>query len=451
MTFALYVGGALAFSAAAVLALGTALEFERRWRRLMVPALYLLILGYACLVPLLSARDLLAPEAFAETGGAAKWLMRLVLAGMLGICVARMVGAAFSRENDRVGGAGLLLAFGVYFLTTVVMSGALGTHPEFRHEYYYVLFFLAAVYASRSHDPEAAVRFAKVGLFAFVAASWAAVLIAPDTVIERNYPSWIPGVTVRFWGLANHANSMAPLALAYLLLALHQPFRRRWLQQLGVVLGLAALLAAQSKTTWSAAALALPLLLILRSGAWRGAKFALLGLGIAVAGALLVLPMLGVSLEGLTNSPQGQELMTLDGRDDIWALALYEWRRNPLFGYGPAMWDGAYRLEVGMEHAVSAHNQFLQTLSVAGAIGAIGLAVYLAALSLYAVRACRASHGLSVALLVVTLVRCATETPLTVDSPLSGGFVAQLLLFHVALAYGSKVQGFERHRHARSG
>ena len=60
MIYAIYVGGALAFSVATVLALGTAMEFERRWRSLMVPALYLLIFADNCVVPPLSSRNLLS-------------------------------------------------------------------------------------------------------------------------------------------------------------------------------------------------------------------------------------------------------------------------------------------------------------------------------------------------------------------------------------------------------
>ena len=110
--------------------------------------------------------------------------------------------------------------------------------------------------------------------------------------------------------------------------------------------------------------------------------------------------------------------------------------RNPLFGYGISMWNDSYRMQIGMDHAVSAHNQFLQTLSVAGTMGLIGLVVYLGVLVRYAIRAARRSQGLSVALLILVLLRCVTETPLQLESFLSGAFVTQLLLFHLALACG---------------
>jgi O-antigen ligase len=436
MIYAIYIGGALAFSVAAVLALGTAMQFERRWPWLMVPALYLLIFADNCVVPPLSGRNLLASEAWVAPTGVGKWFTRLIIVSSLTICVARMAAAAFSHENRHARGGMLFIAFCVYFLTSAVLTSALGTHPEFKHDLFYVPFLFAAVYASRTQDPEVALRFAKVGLFIFILESCLVSLVAPDITIERNYHSWIPGVSVRFWGLETHANSMAPLALVYLLLSLHQPFEQRWVQRLGLILGVGVLLFAQSKTTWTAAAITIPLLLVVRSGAWGAAAFSLLSLSGVIGLAMLLLPAFGVSLEGLSETQQGYEASRFTGRDVIWSLAVQEWLRNPLFGYGISMWDEAYRMQIGMDHAVSAHNQFLQTLSVAGTMGLIGLVVYLWMLVRYAMRAARPSQGLSVALLILVLLRCVTETPLQLESFLSGAFVTQLLLFHVALAYG---------------
>jgi len=436
MIYAIYIGGALAFCVATVLALGTAMEFERRWRALMVPALYLLILVNNCLAPLFSGRDLLSPDGLAAPIGIGKWFTRLVILTTLTVCTARIVAAAFSSENRGARGGLLFITFAVYFLTSAVLPSALGTHPEFKHDLLYVPFLFAAVYASRTQDPELALRFAKLGLFTFLLASCLVTLVAPELTIERNYHSWIPGVSVRFWGLEAHANSMAPLALVYLLLAVHQPFERRWLQRLGLLLGIAVLLFAQSKTTWIAAAITIPLLLVVRTGAWGAAAFSLLSFGGVIGLAMLLLPALGVSLEGLSETQQGYEASRFTGRDVIWSLAVQEWRRNPLFGYGISMWNETYRMQIGMDHAVSAHNQFLQTLSVAGTIGLIGLAAYLAVLVRYAVRAARPSQALSIGLLILVLLRCVTETPLQLESFLSGAFVTQLLLFHVALAFG---------------
>jgi len=58
----------------------------------------------------------------------------------------------------------------------------------------------------------------------------------------------------------------------------------------------------------------------------------MLALGVLVGVALLLLPALGVSVEQILETRQGQDATELDGRDVIWSLALQEWMRNPLFG-----------------------------------------------------------------------------------------------------------------------
>src|SRR5438105_2380037 len=320
VSFSIYASAALILAVAAVLWLGAAMEVEGRLRRLMVPALYALILVYGCIAPILNGRDLYAPDVFAAPSGAGKWFLRLVLLAVLTICVSRLLAAAFSRENRGAGGGGLLVAFGLFFLTNTVLSSALGTHPEFRHEHYYVLFLVAAVYASRTQDPGTAIHFAKSGLLIFLIASCLVSVVAPELTIERNYHSFIPGVTIRFWGLESHANSMGPVALVYLLLAIHQPFERGWLQRLGVVMGVAVFVMAQSKTTWAAAAIAVPLMLVLRTRAWGRAVFVLLASGVLVAVALLLLPSMGPSLEDVLATQEAQEATTLTGRDVIWSL-----------------------------------------------------------------------------------------------------------------------------------
>src|SRR5436853_223822 len=118
---------------------------------------------------------------------------------------------------------------------------------------------------------------------------------------------FLAGVSIRFWGLETHANSMAPLALVYLLLAIHQPFERRWLQWIGLVLGAVVLVLAQSKTTWAAAVISIPLLLLQRSRAWGPAAFSVMTLGAVVAVALMLLPPLGISVEQILATRQGQD------------------------------------------------------------------------------------------------------------------------------------------------
>jgi O-antigen ligase len=156
----------------------------------------------------------------------------------------------------------------------------------------------------------------------------------------------------------------------------------------------------------------------------------------ALLAAIFVDP--GPIVDRFLESRAGDQLLTLTGRNVLWAIAIEEWSRNPLFGYGPSMWDPEYRRSIGLFFAFSAHNQFMQSLGAAGAMGLIGLLIYLCALAIYALRATNASRGLSLALLVVVLLRCLSEAPLSTNTLFNGDLLTHLLLFSVALGFGSK-------------
>ena len=70
------------------------------------------------------------------------------------------------------------------------------------------------------------------------------------------------------------------------------------------------------------------------------------------------------------DSAEGAQLVTLTGRDQIWAVALRRVARDPVFGYGPALWDDAFRASIGMPNATHGHNEFIDTLARSGTVGA---------------------------------------------------------------------------------
>lgn len=119
---------------------------------------------------------------------------------------------------------------------------------------------------------------------------------------------------------------------------------------------------------------------------------------------------------------------TLTGRVVLWQLALNEWWENPLFGYGPTLWDEDYRLAVGLSFAHHAHNQYINTLGSAGLFGIAGLAIILFAYLYYALRFFGATSGVLLAVLAVIAVRGLTETPMSV-----WGVLSQETLINLAL------------------
>lgn len=116
--------------------------------------------------------------------------------------------------------------------------------------------------------------------------------------------------------------------------------------------------------------------------------------------AVALLVMFGPSsnpLNAFFATQAGADLMSMTGRDQIWEVAVKEWRRNPLFGYGLSIWSEEHRARIGIPAAVTAHSQFYQTLSSAGIVGVVGLVFYFVALMWFAIKAAPLSKGISLA------------------------------------------------------
>jgi O-antigen ligase len=160
-------------------------------------------------------------------------------------------------------------------------------------------------------------------------------------------------------------------------------------------------------------------------------------MGIAVSLILTAVGLLVFIIAGdispywnkFANSQAGGQMFNLTGRGVIWDVAIEVWQQNPLFGYGPKLWDPEFRKSIGMSFAFSAHNQFMQTLSGAGIIGMLGLLAYLGIVLRYAVGLAHATKGLSLALGLFLVIRCMTETPLSTSTLFNGDLLTHLLVF----------------------
>jgi hypothetical protein len=147
----------------------------------------------------------------------------------------------------------------------------------------------------------------------------------------------------------------------------------------------------------------------------------------------------GTHIDNFASTAQGAQIMSLTGRDQIWAIAMEEWQASPVFGYGPGLWDGAYRASIGMANATDAHNQFMDTLARAGVVGATALVLYAITLLVMSVRYARATGGLSLALFLALALRSMSEVPLLLLGSGTEMFMHVLLIVTLAGAAGSRV------------
>ncbi|AGX87454.1 O-antigen ligase family protein [Candidatus Symbiobacter mobilis] len=441
---AIYVGAALGAALGLALLLGVLLHAQRDYGQWLQVLLIPWIVGAITVGSLLSNRNLRSIEFAlsqavepAQGGG----VLRIFTMMLVGACFAR-IGAHFFRPKlDRIKMDVVpFLAFAFVFLTHHVLASIWGTKPAFIYQLMYPIVVFGALYLAQNEPVEPVLHAAKLGLHAMMLLSLLLAVVWPTLTVQYGYHGFLPGISFRLWGVGSNPNSIGPLAWIALLFEYLYPTRSRWLRIIAIGAGVLVFVLAQSKTAWGIAVLLTPVLIAYRMPQREqgvDVRWLLLAVFGASAGLLGLLFTDPVAIwERFAYSSSGSELTSLTGRDQIWEVAIQEWLRNPIFGYGPTLWNAEFRQQIGMLFAFSAHNQFLQSLSMAGILGLVSMVVYLVVLGRYAWRAGAQSRGVSMVLYLTILIRSLTETPMSMGTLLSGEVMTQILLFMLCLHWG---------------
>lgn len=369
------------------------------------------------------------------------WHLRLSSVVLVG--VAAMATLIFWGKRDQLRG-GMLLIIGLLsvFLASFA-SSVFGTKPEFIHQTLYTLLLMVAIALSPPIAPEKVAIYAKNVLAVLLYGSLILAVINPAHYVQTGYSGIIPGFNFRLHGLAPHANGLGPLALLYLLLAYWVPGKRPW-HLLGNLAALAALILAQSKTAWVSGIFIFFVLLAFRLADQAGKELKSAQIGwVTALGGWLFLVMLASGLAFfVTANPldtffrllaADSELTTLTGRTGIWEITLETWRRSPWFGYGPGLWDVEFRITHGALAAWHAHNQFIQALGERGLFGLAAMLLYVGAMLGYGIKFARETRGISLALVLLMLVRAITEIPFKISVLLDVSFLVHLVVFTILI------------------
>ncbi len=390
-----------------------------------------------------------------EPSAMAAFVLRLISMALVGFSLSILVAKLFSQKQKQLTGWILLVSFVVYFFTNLIVNAAFGAESKIVHNNLYALPILLACFIVNGDATEKLVRYAKYALIAIMLVSVAFIPILPDVTLQQGYKGLLPGVNFRLWGVGSHANSLGPLALVSLILLLAQPISRRWIHHFALIITFLVLILAQSKTAILAAFFALPVMIHYRysgllqaSSKKRGANILAILLfgGVPFILSAFFLSAMFMDLGSLSHTlarfGDDSQISTLTGRDVIWRVAIDEWLRNPVFGYGPTMWDLDYRDRIGLAYAFSAHNQFLQSLGSAGLIGLVGFLFYLVVLGHFAITAAKQTKGASLAIYLIVLLRSISEAPFALGTILNGDFLVHFLLFAILLP----VSGFQNRK-----
>lgn len=434
-----YVLVVLVFLSVLVVTVGSpfvAYRYEKTLDRILPAILVLLAGGLLIASGIIRDRDLqfgslghVIPQA--EGSGAYRWISRIANLTVVALCVPHLLSKLmifFSARQKLSWPVTLTLVFGV---TSFLLPGLLGNKPGIDHRLMYPLLVMLVVLVASESGTETTLRLIKAVLITFFVASLLFIVIDPSRVLAPGYSGFIPGLNSRFWGLANHANAIGPMASLCIFLELYVASRLPIGRFIVIGLSVIVLALAQSKTAIGATIIGLLAILHFRSGhrgdvvrpsgTWtlhRAYTFLLLA-GIAASFALLVASLTG-DLDRAVSRVASSGLTTLTGRDQIWTIAYREWIRNPWFGYGTELWSYDYRRSIGIYFAFNAHNQLFQTLAESGLFGLAGLAAFVTAFTLAAFRARKATLGVSAAICSLLLVRSVTEVPLRVSAIGSG-------------------------------
>ena len=452
---AIYLFLALAAGAFLVMILAAALHAETRYRGFILPAVFPIVAAGIAASVLLSGRNLAVvslvgfgrgssnPEFSVEASGAATWPLRLFTLYILATSFALIFGTWARRDKLRKPGIGLIVAFFGFFISNVALSSAFGTEPYFQINHFYPVVVFLAVFLCREQPAKHVILAGKIALLIVLVGSLIVLVVKRELVLQQPYmEGWIPILNVRLWGLASHANSIGPLALLYLLMEIHSPFKDRIIHFSTLVVALTVVVLAQSKTVWLVG-IFLALMFYGFSGLQKGRIAFRSGTKDSkVIGVLIVVLICmalsltlflfgdgGKYVDKFDRSIAGQQLFSLSGRSQIWNVAIRVWEQNPMFGYGPRLWDPAFRQSIGMNFASHAHNQFLQSLSSAGTLGLLGTLCYLLTLGSYAFKLARQTAGFTLMLWIFLFIRCVTEIPLSTGTIFNGDFLTHLLIF----------------------
>lgn len=376
------------------------------------------------------------------TSALGMWILRLFSVGVVGVSVMAILIFMQQRKNLR---GGTLLWVGIIAMYLAAFaSSALGAQPAFIHYMLYTLLVVTAVIIAPPIEPEQIAVNAKRVLAFLMYGSLIMAVVSPSHYIEPGYASHIPGINFRLHGLVQHANTLGPLALLYLVLGYWVPGKRPW-HLLGNLAALGVLVLAQSKTAYVSALLVVFALLAARLAKQADQELRTAHIGwVTVLGlAFLLTLLMAVFVFVMATNPldmlyrivaADSELATLTGRTDIWRITLDTWRLSPWFGYGPNLWDIDFRISHGAVLAAwHAHNQYLQALGESGIVGLIALLLYVGALLGYGVRFMSETRGVSLALVLLLLSRTVSEIPLKLSGLMDVAFMAHLTVFAVLL------------------
>lgn len=454
------ITGSISFFGAIALVLGLALTVH--WGRNrevgLLPYFFYPSLLFAGIYVLTSNRDVSIPIEFLKTvapevkNPIVTMCGRLTSMFILLAVAERILHRIFSKLPHPAFPHLLFFGLTLFFLTNVISPGLFGAHPSMTHDYFYAYLTFCAGILLSAKEADISFKSARNGFVVFLLVGLICMFVKPTLVLNTNYNGLIPFLKIRLAGLATHSNGLGVIAVVLMLALWYYPFSNRLLSFIGWFVAIASVILAQSKTCWIALLFCAAIIYYFRYGHlfrqhvlnYRRPHLTALLIGTAmivslVSAVAFMFFGVGDHVASFFSSRTGEELASFSGRDIIWQIAIEEWNRNPIFGYGLTIWDEDYRKSIQLANATSAHSQYYQSLASAGIVGVAGLIIYAACLFYLSLKTARQSRGLTLAMFVLIISGSLSEVPLVMDSFGASPIIAHiLLLIMISTSYNAK-------------
>jgi len=381
----------------------------------------------------------------------AAWLIRLtslILVIASADQIAKRIG-----QRDKIELTRKILAAGlIYFwFCNILLPSFLSTHKtSIQLSWLYTPILCLGLILMTKEAGTKSIIYCRNAIVIFCAASLAMIALRPDLVLQIGYAQgYIPGVP-RFAGLAPHAIVMGLASCVGVWCLLSYPLKSKFWHVTAMCICLLSLFLAQSKAVWISLLITLPILLAYRGNLpslqtmmspkyrlFTAIGIAALGLIISGAAGYVVSGSFAGKLHRFLASSDGVQITSFTGRDKIWEVAISEWLKSPIFGYGLLLFGAEHQAQIGMSFATSGHNQIIDGLGRAGLIGATSTVMYSIILAYFGLKYGKATRGLSAVLSISIIIRMISEVPLTLGNLAIDAIPHYLLLAVLATHIGS--------------
>jgi O-antigen ligase len=431
MIYPVLIAATILAALGAILALFGAVKLGDRVRGGFLPIYFASSFFSVAVASAFSGRDLAATEdaiILAPMGFLSEWATRwtslcAVIAFLVAIYRTGILGRHLSPRRWSI-----IFFSSLFWVTNFICPVFFAEHKTTMNiGLMYVPLVIVAITLSNRDELLESIKWLRNSIVAFVATSWVFCLFAPHLVLQTSYSQGYFGDIPRFAGLAPHAITFAvPVSLG-LWLAIDHPYKNKHIQRLVIFGLLAALFMTQAKAVWTSVFIGM---LIRWASRLRELEFSYNRLAVgkgryAVATLSFFILMIGAGslvfffnrgediMTSILSGEEGQKLSSFTGRDQIWAVAYLEWLKQPIFGYGLALFGDLHRAQIGMSFATSGHNLWYDTLGRTGIIGTVGVTIFLIAILYMSLKSFKATRGFALIVLAGILSRSISEVTLS--------------------------------------